>query len=44
MSTPSDTSDGVLVVSGDDPRSADVVALLEAHLRLMRSLSPPEER
>ena len=43
MSTPSDTSDGVLAVSGDDPRSADVVALLQDHLRLMHSLSPPEE-
>ena len=43
MSTPSDASAGVLVVSADDPRSPDVVALLEAHLALMRSLSPPED-
>ena len=47
MSTPSDPSEGVLVVSAaistDDPRSPDVVALLEDHLRLMHSLSPPEE-
>ena len=43
MSTPSESSAGVLVVSADDPRSADVVALLEAHLALMRSLSPPED-
>ena len=42
-STPSDPSEGVFVVSTDDPRSADVVALLEQHLTLMRSLSPPEE-
>ena len=31
-----------LVVERDDPRRADVVRLLEAHLALMRSLSPPE--
>ena len=31
-----------LVVKRDDPRRADVVRLLEAHLALMRSLSPPE--
>ncbi len=43
MRTPADPSEGVLVVSREDPRAPDVVALLEAHLDLMRSLSPPED-
>ena len=43
MPTPSDPSEGVLVVLADDPRAPDVVRLLEQHLGLMRSLSPPEE-
>jgi putative acetyltransferase len=43
MSTLSDPSEGALVVSAEDPRTPDVVALLEDHLRLMRSLSPPED-
>jgi len=31
------------VIAPDDPRSADVRALLEAHLTLMRATSPPED-
>ncbi len=31
------------VIAADDPRAADVVALLTAHLALMNELSPPEE-
>lgn len=30
-------------ITADDPRAADVRALLEAHLELMNALSPPEE-
>lgn len=29
-------------ITVDDPRAADVVALLEQHLALMRSITPPE--
>lgn len=29
-------------IAVDDPRAADVVALLEQHLALMRSITPPE--
>jgi putative acetyltransferase len=43
MSALSDPSEGAFVVSEDDPRSPDVVALLTEHLRLMHELSPPEE-
>jgi len=44
MSTLSDPpSEGVLVVSADDPRSPEVVTLLDAHLRLMHALSPPQD-
>ena len=42
MSSPSDTSAGLLIVP-EDPRRPDVVALLTEHLRLMRSQSPPED-
>jgi len=31
------------VIADDDPRAADVTALLRAHLELMNALSPPEE-
>jgi putative acetyltransferase len=31
------------VIAADDPRAADVVALLGSHLALMNALSPPEE-
>lgn len=31
------------VIAVDDPRAADVVALLGSHLELMNALSPPEE-
>lgn len=31
------------VIAVDDPRAADVVALLGRHLELMNALSPPEE-
>lgn len=43
MRPTSDGSDGGLdpAIAPDDPRRPDVVALLEAHLALMRSLSPP---
>lgn len=30
-------------ITADDPRAADVRALLETHLELMNALSPPEE-
>jgi len=30
-------------ITADDPRAADVRALLETHLQLMNALSPPEE-
>jgi putative acetyltransferase len=30
-------------IAPDDPRTADIVALLEAHLALMHSQSPPED-
>ena len=49
MSTPSDPSAGVFDMSGpptvrrDDPRSPDVVSLLQAHLDLMHAQSPPED-
>ncbi|MCF8468267.1 MAG: GNAT family N-acetyltransferase [Sneathiella sp.] len=33
---------GALLIRPDDVRSEDVIALLGAHLALMRSLSPPE--
>jgi putative acetyltransferase len=32
-----------LSIKADDPRRADVVELLETHLNLMRSASPPED-
>lgn len=32
---------GDLVIAEEDPRTADVVELLEAHLALMRRISPP---
>ena len=34
-------SRGDVVIAVDDPRSADVAALLETHLALMRRISPP---
>jgi len=47
VSTPSDPSEGALAastqVTREDPRREDVVGLLEEHLRLMRSQSPPED-
>lgn len=32
-----------MLVAADDPRAPDVLALLEAHLALMRATSPPED-